>query len=74
MINGLDKLKKKELIEIISNFKKEELVKIINNKVGGENNNNVVRTPIKFNKNKLNKIVNNAMANDKLYNHVNHNI
>jgi len=69
MNTELHKLKKKELLNILSKLKKNEIIEIINNKIGGNlNSNEVERTPIQFNKNKLNKNVNNAMANDRLYN------
>jgi hypothetical protein len=69
MNTDLYKLKKKELLNILSKFKKNEIIEIINNKIGGNlNSNEVERTPIQFNKNKLKKNINNAMANDRLYN------
>jgi hypothetical protein len=69
MNTELHKLKKKELLNILSKLKKNEIIEIINNKIGGNlNNSEVERTPIKFSKNKLNKNVKNAMANDRLYN------
>lgn len=73
MDKSLNKLTKKELIQIISKFKKESLISFILNKKGGENeknsNNVSTREFILFNKSKNIKTNNkNIMANNKLYN------
>jgi len=77
MNSNLNKLTKKELLNIVSKMKKEDLVHIIENKIGGGNEtiikqtNNAIRKTISFNKNKANKISEEiAMANNKLYNEV----
>jgi len=73
MDKSLNKLTKKELIQIISKFKKESLISFILNKKGGENeknsNNVSTREFILFNKSKNITTNNkNIMANNKLYN------
>jgi len=83
MDKNLNKLTKKELIQIISKFKKESLISFILNKKGGENNmnnmnnenkfiktNNAIRKFILFNKNKSLEKENNVMANNNLYNKI----
>jgi DNA-binding IscR family transcriptional regulator len=70
MKTEFDKLKKSDLIKIISKLKKKELIDIINNKKGGELNNNTERIPIKYNSKKLNKEIKIGMANDPLYNEI----
>jgi len=67
-MKDLNKLTKKDLLDILSKLKKNQLIELINIKIGG-NDANAERTPIKFNKDKLNKKINIAMANDPLYNH-----
>ena len=68
MDKDLNKLTKKDLLQILSKLNKYQLIEIINNKIGG-NDSNAERIPIKFNKNKLDKKINIAMANDPIYNH-----
>ena len=76
MDKSLNKLTKKELIQIISKFKKECLISFILNKKGGENNKNSnsvsTREFIFYNKNKNITTTNdtNIMANNKLYNSI----
>ena len=72
IMTELNKLTKKELLNIISKMKKQELIDIINNKFGGgtSENKNVIKKNIIFNKLKLNKKINNAMANDEIYDNV----
>lgn len=67
----MDKLTKKDLINIIAKMKKKDLIKIIETQVGGSND--ASRIPIIFNRRKLksNQNQNNeAMANDVIYNEV----
>lgn len=75
--NDLNKMKKLELLKIISKMKKKELIKIILNKNGGQNEpilsktKNAVRKEIIFNQKKINnKEENNVMANDPKYNNI----
>lgn len=86
MQKKLNKLTKKELIEIISKFKKESLIsfilnkKIILNKKGGENNENkqthnatrknILFDEIKSLEAKNSKNNKNTMANNSLYNNI----
>jgi hypothetical protein len=80
MDKQLNKMKKDDLLKIISNMKKKDLVNIIlsnnnsipKNKIGGNNNQlnnakNVIREYIKYDISKLNKKNTNVMANDNLY-------
>ena len=69
MNNNLHKLKKTDLLNIISKMKKKELIQIIETKVGGSD---AIRSAIIYNKNKLKQNQNQtiAMANDTLYNNV----
>jgi hypothetical protein len=76
MNTKLDRLNKKELLEIIGKMKKTELINIINfQQKGGSNfvkkeTDNAIRTPLEFDQNliinNINK--NNVMSNDSLYN------
>jgi hypothetical protein len=70
MNKNLNKLTKKELLEVISKMSKKDLIMIINNKLGGageliKNTSTSTRTALIFDKNKKNKIL--SMANDELY-------
>jgi hypothetical protein len=82
MDKQLNKMKKADLLKIISNMKKKDLVNVIlsnnnsipKNKIGGNNtqlNNakNVIREYIKYDENKLKKNTHNTnvMANNNLY-------
>ena len=73
MNKKLNKLSKKELLEIIGGMKKKDLIDIIENKVGGGDEeilkitNTSIRKSIVYNKSKLNNSNNLAMANDNLY-------
>lgn len=82
MNKELQKLKKNDLLKIISKMKKTDLVKVINNKIGGgdqniiNETNNAIRKPLSINSsinpNSLNKLnysyTSNSMANDTQYN------
>ncbi len=77
MSNNLQKLNKKELLEIIGKMKKTELINIINIKQNGGSNSvktetkNAIRTPLQFNKLLENEQNNNnihVMSNNKIYN------
>lgn len=80
MDSTLTKLNKNQLLNIISKMKKKDLVYIINNKIGGENDEkiiketkNAIRKEIIFNKSKVknqNENENNSMANNTLYNKI----
>lgn len=77
----LDKLNKKELLNIISNMKKKELIQIIKQK-GGEvmeenkvETKNAIRSPLKYDSSILIKNNNennneNIMRNNKIYNDI----
>jgi hypothetical protein len=69
----MEKLTKKDLINIISKMKKKDLIQIIKTQVGGGNE--AIRSSIIFNKTKLkNKNTSNtsniSMNNDNIYNEV----
>jgi hypothetical protein len=83
MNTELQKLKKNDLLKIISKMKKIDLIKVINNKIGGNDQNiinetnNAIRKPLSINNsinpNDLKKLnstsyTNNSMANDSQYN------
>jgi len=83
MSTNLQKLNKKELLEIIGKMKKTELINIINIKQNGGSNkrensnlvksetNNAIRTPLPFNPELLKQNNNNnskVMKNNSIYN------
>jgi hypothetical protein len=79
MNQKLNKLTKKELLNIISKMKKEELVNVISNQIGGENKNkniiketeNAIRRYIIFDKDKVKENdERNSMANNSIYNKI----
>ena len=75
MDTELKKMKKNDLLKIISKMKKNDLINIIVNKIGGENNlhntKNAIRQYIVFDEKKLkNSNKNNVMANDNIYENV----
>lgn len=69
MSNKLQKLNKKELLEIIGKMKKTELIDIINIKQNGGSN--AIRTPLQFDSKLVENNQNNnihVMSNNKIYN------
>jgi hypothetical protein len=70
MDTNLNNLTKKELLNVISKMKKKDLIEIISLKVGGFETKYSIREPIQFNENKVKTTDNNVMADNNIYNKI----
>jgi hypothetical protein len=70
MDTNLNNLTKKELLNVISKMKKKDLIEIISLKIGGFETKYAIREPIEFNENKVKAKDNNVMADNNIYNKI----
>ena len=65
-IMDLNKMKKEELINLISKMKKKELIELLNFKFGGS----IIKKNLQYDQEKAKKIQKNIMPNDSQYNEI----